>query len=917
MNQIANFLWLASLQTLLFSVVLLAIVMVAKKLFRQRANGMIIFGFVAIIALWLVALVPLPSWSFAWLPAQPVEEAIVVASVETDSDRTNGSYLAEANQENVGSEIAESSNTPPHSMPSQFDNFIQMLQQVEEFASAPATTDSSSTSWKFWFAILALTGMLFGGLRLIFALISMNSIKRSGKRILDQELVETLEIVCAKLGFSHSIELRQTDETTAAFTVGWRRPIVFLSKDWKTWNQQQLTATLAHEIAHVSNGDFFQRIVAQISTVLNFFNPIVHLLCSQLNLEQELSADDRAAAVVGGRKSYLNLLAEMALKTEYPPGRLSPMFLPTRKTFFRRIEMLRQSSNPSGPTWDSGKRKWSTAISAMLICLIGIGVAGLRLPVATSGAQEVAARAHSVTPSNSQAATEANLRFVPSNPQLVTIIRANQILNSKIVKSIFTEFEIAGVEKPDLNEFQDHTGLTGDQMDQITFVASVKGPIDGFVLIVQTIEDGWWSDKSDQAKEFEKRLQAEISETFCGRRIFKGKAQRSLAQSFWHAADKKTLICSENLSTLKACLREPDGPRDCSWADKWNESHRKDLFSTYYGPEAIELAGSEFKNNPLVDVMSPLWEEPNYAIAGITFGDKTSVRALASCGTDDGATRVGDTVRGLIPLAKNFVRGNEQFESLPLEFSELVIELLDSATVETDKNQVSLSLKLETDPTILVKMLTPLLLKSRVAATRATSLNNMRQIGIGMHNYESAFQHLPPAVLTSPAGKEYSWRIAILPFIDHNALYEAYRFDEEWNSPHNSEITANIPLVLRHPDSKSPTACNYFVVTGKETMFPLDDSKMSFQNVSDGLSNTLMLVESKQDIHWAEPRDLDFGDEGLLDSLGGFEDGIFAGTFGDCSSRSISKWVGEEVLRELLTRAGGTVINHNQLNDKK
>ena len=90
-----------------------------------------------------------------------------------------------------------------------------------------------------------------------------------------------------------------------AATIGWRRPLVLLPGCWRAWSSAELRAVLAHEIAHVSRGDFAAQFVSQIGLALHSYHPLIHWIAGRLRLEQELAADAAAARVAGGRQSYL------------------------------------------------------------------------------------------------------------------------------------------------------------------------------------------------------------------------------------------------------------------------------------------------------------------------------------------------------------------------------------------------------------------------------------------------------------------------------------------------------------------------------------------------------------------------------------------------------------------------------------
>lgn len=78
---------------------------------------------------------------------------------------------------------------------------------------------------------------------------------------------------------------------------------------------------------------------------------------------------------------------------------------------------------------------------------------------------------------------------------------------------------------------------------------------------------------------------------------------------------------------------------------------------------------------------------------------------------------------------------------------------------------------------ILVGMLLPAVQQVREAARRASCLNNLRQVVLACHNYQSANQAFPTGSLpnTTPSATSYSFLVTLLPFTDEANLYENYK----------------------------------------------------------------------------------------------------------------------------------------------
>jgi type II secretory pathway pseudopilin PulG len=83
---------------------------------------------------------------------------------------------------------------------------------------------------------------------------------------------------------------------------------------------------------------------------------------------------------------------------------------------------------------------------------------------------------------------------------------------------------------------------------------------------------------------------------------------------------------------------------------------------------------------------------------------------------------------------------------------------------------------------ILIALLVPAVQKVRDAAARAQCQNNLKQIGLGLHNHHDTYKAFPPGGVNAPSGSYgHSWIMLMLPFIEQGALYNQFDFKSQYS----------------------------------------------------------------------------------------------------------------------------------------
>ncbi len=211
-------------------------------------------------------------------------------------------------------------------------------------------------------------------------------------------------------------------------------------------------------------------------------------------------------------------------------------------------------------------------------------------------------------------------------------------------------------------------------------------------------------------------------------------------------------------------------------------------------------------------------------------------------------------------------------------------------------------------------LLLPAVSASREAAHRAQCTNNLKQMMLAFHNIHSATNAFPAPAITDKDGKPLlSWRVAILPYVEQQALYNKFKLDEPWDSPNNKPLIKEMPSVFLCASRKKaePGTTTYRVFVGEGALFDEMGQGVGLQAITDGTSNTIAIVESDDAVPWTKPEGLKFDAKAkpALFGAGSPHPGGLNVGFCDGSVHFIKRSITMQVWKALLTRAGGEVVN--------
>jgi type II secretory pathway pseudopilin PulG len=163
---------------------------------------------------------------------------------------------------------------------------------------------------------------------------------------------------------------------------------------------------------------------------------------------------------------------------------------------------------------------------------------------------------------------------------------------------------------------------------------------------------------------------------------------------------------------------------------------------------------------------------------------------------------------------------------------------------------------------ILIALLVPAVQKVRAAAANTQCQNNLKQMALACHSYESNYRHLPAGWVTKGVGTVatapspgWSWSALILPYIEQQALYTT--LNPDLTTPGgppaaNGAMLTVVPIYLCPSDTMNPInpnfgnyaninyVCNRWVLGPDTNSLP---AALAVADITDGSSNTIMLGE--------------------------------------------------------------------------
>jgi beta-lactamase regulating signal transducer with metallopeptidase domain len=805
-----------------------------------------------------------------------------------------------------------------------FNEYWKLFRAELEAARTSDLPTGRSRRWPSIIAAVLLASVALALARILCGMAAMRRYRAGMLAIDDARLTELAAILSLQMGCHRPIELKQSNSLATPATMGWRRPLIVLPADWRAWTEEERRVVLAHEIAHIARGDYIAWLVAQFSVALHVYHPLVHWLAGRLRLEQELAADDWAAEMSGGREAYLFTLAQMALRQDdRRVAWAARPFLPSRGTFLRRIEMLSETK----PLRNVPVSRRRAVALAAVAALAGLIVSGVRAPFgAPRAAQAAPADKPKATPTTTKDVAAIGLSYVPPRTVALLAARPADILSDPDMQPLVKLLNDnaspgAGLNIKDIEEIKVAILRWREPGAAVPVGQRPRTPQEALQeTMLYTIR---YKQPFDwRGKLGEDLIGEPVEASIAGKTYYRSGRSEAANRPAMYMPDDRTVVIGPEIELQRTIAAA--GKSKIEWAGEWEKSAKGQAAVMVDLAAFNRAAGEEISRQPRqlgpMAVFTPIWTKGQRLFVFMQSRKGLGLEARIHCLNVEDAKQVEATLQAAVTLAGNLLdQADRQVAKATAAQAAALVPLIDLATealkqgkLRTQASDVHYATALDLDVAeTVISTVTPAIVAARSAAQQSQANNNLRQIGIALHNYNDTYGHFPPPVIIGPDGKmPHSWRVAILPFIEGKPLYDQYQMDEPWDSENNKKILAQMPAALRDPTADpASSSTSYFALVGPTTAFGDKDSKgTKIQDITDGTSITIAVVEAKRSIPWTKPEDIDYDPAKPLPKLGGWHAGGFLASLCDGSVHFLADTLAEEKLRALITKAGGELV---------
>jgi hypothetical protein len=487
-----------------------------------------------------------------------------------------------------------------------------------------------------------------------------------------------------------------------------------------------------------------------------------------------------------------------------------------------------------------------------------------------------------------------DLALVPPDAQGFVCVRLADVWKTDLARDTVRKLTEEGEEDP-ATKMRDEIGLGPEDVERLTVVVMDDKGKQNFVIL-STIKP------YDRQAVLSKLGFSSASEvTYMGRNYHvAGKDGNKRAV---HFAGKRVLVAGPE-EGVKRCLLFQDFVK-VEVKESLNDSlaAAKGKNHVVVGFRVPEGARQELRDDSKIDVRDLAEMKSGTVIANVT--DQLQVEAILRFAESDQAVKGKKAVERLVRagLVGGGLAGDAETRSLRA--------LLDSLEVKQRGHEVTLTARTNArDQAGLLAKLLANLPRGGNAVGRVQHQNNLKQIVLALHMYHDVHQRFPPAVVYAPDGRPlYSWRVELLPYLEHENLWREFNRGEPWNSPNNSRLLSRMPRVFALPGQEKTGQTPYQFFVGPRTLYPDRFSPPPrMVTITDGTANTILVAEAARPVPWTQPTDIHYFPQQSMKPALGQRYGRFYVGLADGSVRTVKLSISDTTLHAAITPNAGDLL---------
>jgi len=208
---------------------------------------------------------------------------------------------------------------------------------------------------------------------------------------------------------------------------------------------------------------------------------------------------------------------------------------------------------------------------------------------------------------------------------------------------------------------------------------------------------------------------------------------------------------------------------------------------------------------------------------------------------------------------------------------------------------------------------------ARTSALFANNKNNLKQIGLAIHNYRDTYNILPLSIRNDEGVELQGWQTTLIPYMESpGPVYWERDFNQPWNSETHRKLFQIVFSSYLSPSIDSGKDSNGYGLTSYSANKHLIDfgPAVAFEDIKDGLATTLLIGEIRDELPpWGKPGNSRDPALGINKSPKGFGGTFYNGclfVMADGSVRHISEKVDTKIIEALGTPAGGETIREDE-----